>query len=346
MFKLLTILILSALLAACGTVQTAKDNNPRILGPYKVEGNGKTFEEAKSDAFKKAIEQAVGVAVMSEREVRNKELVKQYVLTHSSGYVERYGVLEKQTNGSQHKLLVEVYVRTGNMVSDYAIYRSKDATNIDGSRAAVNHRTYQDSVDSGNSMLNAVLDDFPEKAYDIEVLPITVFTNAKGKPVVQVNYNIRYSSKYLQGLGQVLDQLKDGDCNWFCDGYFFRVDYYENPNDLLPQNKQYFFKDKTRPEMIMKKLYNTRDNSDHRFAVKVDYLNSSGKVLWTHCDYPWYSTYQYFTYRLSAFKHQNGLWPVTPEGFALQVSEADVEALSRVEVNAVGLYKCRSGYWK
>ncbi|MFY8211764.1 MAG: hypothetical protein ACOVLB_03780, partial [Candidatus Nanopelagicus sp.] len=219
MFKLLTALVLSALLAACGTTpttQTAKDNNPRILGPYKVEGNGKTFEEAKSDAFKKAIEQAVGVAVMSEREVRNKELVKQYVLTHSSGYVERYGILEKQTNGSQHKLLVEVYVRTGTMVDDYAIYRSKDATNIDGSRAAVNHRTYQDSVDSGNSMLNAVLDDFPEKAYDIEVLPITVFTNQQGKPVVQVNYNIQYSSKWLRGLGQVLDQLKDGDCNWFC----------------------------------------------------------------------------------------------------------------------------------
>ena len=350
MTKLLATMILSVLLAACSTtdsakdpnakVSTTKDSNPKILGPYHVEGNGKTVDEAKNDAFKKAIEQAVGVAVMTQRESKNKELVKQYILTHSAGYVERYEILTKNmtsSNPARYKVSVEVWVRTGTMVDDYALYQSTSASDIDGERAATNYRTHKDAVDSAVATVNAVLDDWPEKAYDVEVQPIQIYSNNAGKPVVQVDYNYSWSSKYLRSLAQVLAPLQDKENCFLCVSHRMGIGYYENPDDLLIKKYWFFFKTETIPNTVIKKIYGTRDDAGNRFAVKIDYLDNGGKIIGTRCHFS-ERTKAGYDGQISSPKYIEAIRPT--ESVAVEVSESFIAQLSRVEVNIVDLYKC------
>jgi hypothetical protein len=350
MTKLLTAVILSLVLSACGTIQTSKNNDPKILGPYNVEGNGSTFDEAKNDAFRKAIEQAVGVAVLSERESKNKEQLKQYVLTHSSGYVERYLVLDKNISSSKparHRLLVKVYVRTGTMVNDYVLYRSESTKNIDGERADTNIKTHKIAAQTSNDMLLAILKDFPEKSFDVEVFPVEIGTDENGKAVVQISYDIKYSSKFLKSLSNMLAQLTDADCTMLCNKHVFKISYFDKPNNFTITNRNFSFQDESNINLIRRALYQAR--GDLRFIVKIDYKDSSGNILMTGCaipnnakkpsDYRWVNGLS--TWRRSWYN------PVELNYFSytLESGSSFISRLSTVDVAAVPVEKCKGTFF-
>ena len=63
-------------------------------------GSGTTRDEALKDAYRDAIERAVGLYVDAEQMVKNDELVNDQILTQSNAYIEKYDVLkESSANG-------------------------------------------------------------------------------------------------------------------------------------------------------------------------------------------------------------------------------------------------------
>jgi len=288
MFKLLQAVFITLMVAACsttGSINTSK-NTAIDLGSFLVEGTGAKLEDAKTDGFRKAIELAVGVAILSERESVNNKMAKQYILSHSSGYVEKFVILDTQvvgTNPSKYKVMMRVFVKP-TMVDDYVMYQSKDAKDIDGHRAAANVNTYLDSRASGGEMLNAVLKDFPEKAYEVHVYAPRVTVDNKGDPSIDVDYKIKLSDKFLKSLDQVLDRIKERDCSVLCGENTYKLIYKENPNDFIPKFKTHYFNDSSKPQLIYEQLYNTSDSQGNRFVAKMDYLDSSGTILATACD--------------------------------------------------------------
>jgi len=61
----------------------------------EIEGRGLDEKAALQDAFRNAIEKAIGVMVRAETEVSNFQTVKDRVLTHAEGYVSSYQVLDR-----------------------------------------------------------------------------------------------------------------------------------------------------------------------------------------------------------------------------------------------------------
>ena len=77
-----------------------------------AEGAGADPDKAEQNAFSQAIEQVVGVLVDSETKVKNDELIRDEVLTHSRGYVEKYTVLKRwQEDGLYHATIHAVVAR-------------------------------------------------------------------------------------------------------------------------------------------------------------------------------------------------------------------------------------------
>lgn len=72
-------------------------------------GTGETKEVAEKDACRNAIEFAVGTFIDSETQLKNEQLIKDEILSHSNGYIEKYEV----TGASRSKrgLGVEVDVK-------------------------------------------------------------------------------------------------------------------------------------------------------------------------------------------------------------------------------------------
>ena len=57
-----------------------------------VVGSGKTIEEAKTNALRSAIEQAYGVFVSSNTEILNDELIKDEIVSISSGNIKEFKI--------------------------------------------------------------------------------------------------------------------------------------------------------------------------------------------------------------------------------------------------------------
>ena len=67
----------------------------------EARGVGTDKEEALKDAYRDAVEQAVGMYVYAEQQMKNEELVNDQILTQSNAYIEKYEVVKerKKANG-------------------------------------------------------------------------------------------------------------------------------------------------------------------------------------------------------------------------------------------------------
>lgn len=355
MFKFLTTVSLVVLLAACGTIQTAKNSNPKIAGPYLVEGTGKSFNDAKSDAFRKAIEQAVGVAVLAERESRDKKLITEYVLNHSSGYVDRFTVLDKQDTGGRHKVSVEVYVKTSTIVDDYVLYKSKGSNNFDGEQATAKVDTYRVTQETGIDMISAVLKDFPEKTFDVDVSqPEVLIDKETKKPQIAIYYSVRWSHKFLQSLAQVLNQVKDKDCTWFCEGVSYELHYLDEKRNA--QHKTFYFNDEMITDLIFEKLYRGYGDWNPRYVAKIDFVDNYGNVLATACHFPNRASSRPVRGGLASIRYDwYGSYSEDKNGVAYNIDWQDsngrqpikdaMSRMNKVEVTIVRPEKCRTNWY-
>jgi hypothetical protein len=78
--------------------------------PIQVTSAGQTFEEAKLNGFRTAIEYKLGTIVISEREQRNFTMVKNNIQTYSAGYVDSFKILSNVSSENNVTLLMEVNV--------------------------------------------------------------------------------------------------------------------------------------------------------------------------------------------------------------------------------------------
>ena len=79
-----------------------------------VTGEGSTREDALHDAFRKAVEDTLGIYVQGETQVTNYRVTRDEILARSQGYVRNYDVLSERVTGvppqARHELLVKVDV--------------------------------------------------------------------------------------------------------------------------------------------------------------------------------------------------------------------------------------------
>jgi hypothetical protein len=77
-------------------VSAQESETVKVLG----KGTGADKTEALKDAYRDAIERAVGMYVDAEQMVKNEELVKDQILTQSNAYIEEYKVLKEETRAN------------------------------------------------------------------------------------------------------------------------------------------------------------------------------------------------------------------------------------------------------
>ena len=86
------LLLLTVCFILTGCASTSKSDNY-----LRTSGVGNTYEEAKNNAFREAIEYQVGVVIASERESYNDKLIKNEILAYSSAFVDEYKIISQQT---------------------------------------------------------------------------------------------------------------------------------------------------------------------------------------------------------------------------------------------------------
>ncbi len=123
--RLRTLILFLALVACAGTAVAQSPQAGDDITVPEVVGSGRNFDEAKTNAYRSAVETGLGLAIQSESKVENFQLTRQIILARAQGYVKRVG----QTGDPVTKDgLVEVRLR------DVVVGRALLLSDLDGFR--------------------------------------------------------------------------------------------------------------------------------------------------------------------------------------------------------------------
>lgn len=189
-----------------------------LVAPFanalQVSGEGATFEEAKQNAFRTAIEFAAGSVVTSERESHNYKLVKDEILVYSAGYVTDYKIISTFKSGNQVNVIVDVQVAS-NKLSDRILGVGREPKNFDSDKHSDQYKTYISNKKDADRLLTQVLNDYPAKAYTINQgvhqLKVDVYRNA----IIEIPLEMKWNYNFIASLNDALKILEDGSNGLF-----------------------------------------------------------------------------------------------------------------------------------
>jgi hypothetical protein len=249
-------------------------------GAIQVTGEGSTFEEAKQNAFKTAIEFEAGAVVVSERESSNYKLVRNEILVYSSGYITNYKIISSINQGNQFKVLVDVQVAS-NKLADRILGVGKDAKTFDTDKHSNQYNSYLQGKQNGDRLLQQLLNDYPKKAYNLTqgVHQLKVDVNRNG--IIEIPLELRWNYKFIESFNEALKILEDGSNGLLKASPSNVTVMAKDPKDwVIGSKNQYKFNDMNTVSMITQTL----QNNQPRILVSIKNLNN--KIAFQQCYIP------------------------------------------------------------
>ena len=120
-----------SLAPAGGENTPAVKNGAADASLVKVQGRGvgATKDAALKDAYRDAIERAVGLYVDAEQMVKNDELVSDQILTQSNAYIEKYDVVKESESDGLFTMRILATVRKTALTKKLGEVMPKQAVN-------------------------------------------------------------------------------------------------------------------------------------------------------------------------------------------------------------------------
>lgn len=172
----------------------------------EVESRADSFDAARNEAFRLAIEQAVGTLVLSETESQNYRLKRNDIVTYASGYVDRYEIADRSTQAGQTRLRMKVWV-AHSAIADRLLHQQSEPREVSGSNIAAQIQTFKQQQQSADRLLDTVLLDYPHRAFDIHLEPAKVAVDSNREGHLQVSFVIVWSKRYLTALEETLTKI-------------------------------------------------------------------------------------------------------------------------------------------
>jgi len=228
------------ILTACAS--TSKSDNY-----IRTTGVGNTYEEAKNNAFREAIEYQVGVVIASERESYNDKLVKNEILAYSSAFVDEYKIISQQTVGNKVQLVVDVKLSLLRL-SDRIISKGKDSKNLDGVKHDSQYKSFLENKQNGDTILASVLNDYPRRAYDIQQSGYLLKGDAYRNLTLTIPYTLSWNPNYIASLNDAIKIVADGKPSLWSVEKGFAQQY---PATVRVGTEKYYFNEFVVPNQLL-----------------------------------------------------------------------------------------------
>jgi hypothetical protein len=243
--------------------------------PIRMVGIGATFEQAKNDAFRKAIEFKLGTVIVSNFETSGNDVIRNEILSYSSGYVDNFEIVSQTYVGNKIQVVVDVNVSTSK-IANRILSNSQGNKPINGMVLNEQFNTFMDTKQKGDKLLETTMAKYPEYSFDIKHVKTDFSYDYMRNPLLQVHYNLKYNQNWITALNETLQFI--GDSNSRRRTTETAVLVYDNPNAILEHNrfKNYNFNDYATVTLLRDIL------SDNEPRVKVSFLEGS-KSLYSSC---------------------------------------------------------------
>lgn len=200
-----------------GRWMTESDRNDRVYH-IRVQARGATESEARKEAYKKAIEEAIGSLVLSESVVVDERLRRREIIEYSSAYIDRYKIHDQIHDGRHFVVDMEVWVKHS-AIADRLLVKSDNTQEIDGLRIQAQVESLNYERTQGVRVLSTVLADYPNRAYDIRNQSLEVkYVNRQAQ--INVYFDLDLNASYLRALWETLkntaQSANPGHCRGAC----------------------------------------------------------------------------------------------------------------------------------
>lgn len=249
-----------------------------LANAIQVSGEGATFEEAKLNAFKTAIEFEAGTIVVSEREANNYKLAKNDILVYSSAYISNFKVINSFKINNQVHVVLDVNVAS-NKIANRILGVGSSPSVIDNTQDA-RYQSYIDNKRKGDVILTQVMRDYPTKAFTVtqgvHKLAVDVYRNG----MLEIPLELKWNYNYVVSLNDTLAMLQDGSNGLFTPSPGNITVMVKDPKDyVLGKKSVYKFND----VVVVDSLKNFFLNNQPRIQVRITGRN---QVLYKNCYVP------------------------------------------------------------
>jgi hypothetical protein len=247
-----------------------------------VQGSGWSESEARDQAFKLAVNEAIGSLVLSQSEVINREVARNIVVNYSSGYVSRFRELARETQDNGQVIIrYQVWVQRSTL-ADGLFGDSRNGGTIDGQQIAQSLRSLQEEQRSGDALLESVLRNFPKRAFDIQNTRASFWLDNQRQPTMWVEFDVVWHRQYLSSLGEAFAQTSQIGVRDSCAHYsvscsdntfYARVTHdYRNRNIV-----EGIYRDQSRWYLIKQHLLDTLP------VIRIQLKDASGTTVHDGC---------------------------------------------------------------
>jgi len=182
----------------------------------RVQGTASNESQARDNAFRLAINQAVGSLIVSETTVRNGDLAGHEILNYSSGFVHDFKVLKTAVSGADVTVEMDVWV-SKSLIADRVLNISRGQAQVEGGRISAQIQSFQQERNTADRVLETVLADYPRRAFDIRVGKTQVAADERRQIWLQVPIEISWNPTYMASLSEAIRTInqKPNCSGWF-----------------------------------------------------------------------------------------------------------------------------------
>ncbi len=173
-----------------------------------VVSEGITFDQARLEGFRTAVNQAVGSVVATQTQTQNQRLTRDEIINYSSGFVDRFEILEQQTLGNQVRLKMRVWVADSRL-AHRLLAQSYDSQQVPGGRIGAQVETLLEERQQGDRLIEAVMQDYPHRAFDVKVGRSRVQFDQYRQAGIVTDVTIRWDTRFTDAVRDTLKRTND-----------------------------------------------------------------------------------------------------------------------------------------
>jgi hypothetical protein len=287
-------IILGLLLASTTWAGTLKTGGSHPTVTVQVESTGSSLEEAKQRGFRSAVEQVVGVVVITDTESSGDQLVKDFIGSYSAGFVDDYQLLETQEVDNKYKIKMSVTVASSKIAQRMLNSGSKSMI-VFGERLQAQIDSQLDQRARGDRLIAEVLSSYPYNAYVPEFSWRSEISNTRN-PSIVIRYDITMSKTWLDALDEALDlvAVDSSKCGkWtmmvakainndrYAGAEVKRLTSCGSDSDITVANHGYYFADDVTLNMINQQIQSPL--GQQHIGLIIEFLDAGGIVLDSRC---------------------------------------------------------------
>ena len=219
--KVFVFVIASILLSSCATVQTAPVSPVSLVLqgvrfyfsstipaeiPVEAVGTGPTREKAIDNALIAAVQQAIGVLVVSDVTVESNKVVRDIAINYASGVVKEYSV--KQCTDTA-RIQCTINAKVSPFAFQQKLLASASVTKIDGENLYGQYLTSRNAIIQRYRVTEYFFSRIRTQGIQAKLIRFEVQPTISGKVPIYFEYSIRFNPEYKRLLIEFLEKLQE-----------------------------------------------------------------------------------------------------------------------------------------